>query len=141
MKNYLKHWRVVRYFVKKKYNIGLPELEMLLFLYDEGRFSKDVFKQYEELMSWNKNRFFEMIQKGYIVIYRKKEGRLRALYELSYKSKGMIASVYEKLEGGRFPITESSNPLFGKKVNYVDKVYRNEIKRINKGRPPHHLQR
>jgi hypothetical protein len=33
--NYLKYWRVVRYFINAKYGITQPDLEMLIFLYDE----------------------------------------------------------------------------------------------------------
>ena len=33
--NYLKYFRVVRHWMKIKYDIGLPELEMLLFLHAE----------------------------------------------------------------------------------------------------------
>ena len=41
--NYLKYWRVVRYYIKKKYNLTTAELEVLLFLKTEGRFSRDDF--------------------------------------------------------------------------------------------------
>ena len=30
--DHLKYWRVVRYFIKKKYNLTTSDLEMLLFL-------------------------------------------------------------------------------------------------------------
>jgi hypothetical protein len=36
--NYLKYWRVVRYFIQAKYGITQPDLEMMLFLYDEPYF-------------------------------------------------------------------------------------------------------
>ena len=55
--DYLKYWRVVRYFVKAKYGITTAELEMLLFLYSEKYFSKDKFHEFDELISWNVNRF------------------------------------------------------------------------------------
>ena len=31
--NYMKYWRVIRYWAKAKYNVGTPDIEMLLFLY------------------------------------------------------------------------------------------------------------
>ena len=43
--DYLKYWRVIRYYVKAKYNISTGELDMLLFLYSEDYFSKDKFKE------------------------------------------------------------------------------------------------
>ena len=38
--DYLKYWRVVRYFIKIKYGISTGELDMLLFLYSEKYFGK-----------------------------------------------------------------------------------------------------
>ena len=55
--DYLKYWRVVRYFIKKKYNLTTSDLEMLLFLKSEGRFSKENFQEFNELLSWDKSRF------------------------------------------------------------------------------------
>ena len=38
--NYLKYWRVIRYFIKSKYNLTQADLDILIFLFDEG-FLKD----------------------------------------------------------------------------------------------------
>ena len=46
--NYLKYWRVVRFWVKAKHNLNTPELEMMLFLYSEEYFNKTKFKEFEE---------------------------------------------------------------------------------------------
>jgi len=51
MSDYLKYWRVIRYWVKAKYNIGTPELELLLFLYSEQMFTKSRFQEFETIMS------------------------------------------------------------------------------------------
>ena len=42
-KDYLKYWRVVRYFIKAKYGLSQADLDILLFLYSEKYFSKDKF--------------------------------------------------------------------------------------------------
>ena len=55
--NFLKYLRVVRYYVKRKYDISSSELDMLLFLYDVPFFKKEEFKYYENSMSWDKKRF------------------------------------------------------------------------------------
>ena len=52
MKDYLKYWRVIRYFIKIKYGLTQSELEMLLFLRSEKYFSKDDFSKFNELLSW-----------------------------------------------------------------------------------------
>jgi hypothetical protein len=132
MVDYLKYWRVVRYYVKKKYDITQAELEMLLFLRSEKYFSKDNFDEFDELLSWDKNRFEKLRKEGWIDSFRKKEGKRRAIYQLSYKAQRMITSLYKKLEGEELPESKSSNPLFLEGANYTDKVYRNYIKKLNK---------
>jgi hypothetical protein len=132
MVDYLKYWRVIRYYVKKKYDISQAELEMLLFLRSEKYFSKDNFDEFDELLSWDKNRFEKLRKEGWIDSFRKKEGKRRAIYQLSYKAQRMITSLYKKLEGEEIPESKSSNPLFLEGANYTDKVYRNYIKKLNK---------
>ena len=58
MKNdFLKYWRVVRYYIKRKYNLTQADLDILLFLYSEGRFTRQVFKAYEGVVNWEPKRF------------------------------------------------------------------------------------
>ena len=129
--DYLKYWRVIRYYVKAKYNISTGELDMLLFLYSEDYFSKDKFNEIDELLSWNVNRFDKLLRDGWIEVFRKRAGKTKGLYELSYKSKRMINSIYKKLNGEEIPSSEH-NPIFHRNVKYTDKVYRNFIKEMNK---------
>ena len=140
MVDYLKYWRVIRYFIKQKYGLTQAELEMLLFLRSEKYFSKDDFDEFDELLSWNKNRFEKLRQEGWIEVFRKKEGKRRVVYQLSYKAQRMITTLYKKLEGEEIPESKSSNPLFLKNVSYTDKVFRNYIKKLNKSiRQQRHL--
>lgn len=132
MVDYLKYWRVIRYFIKAKYGLSQGELEMLLFLRSEKYFSKDSFDEYDELISWDKNRFEKLRKDEWIDVFRKKEGNRRVVYQLSYKAQRMLTTLYKKLEGEEIPESESSNPMFLKNVKYTDKVYRNFIKKMNK---------
>jgi hypothetical protein len=132
MKDYLKYWRVIRYFIKIKYGLTQSELEMLLFLRSEKYFSKDDFAKFNELLSWDKRRFEKLRQLGWIESFRKKVGNRRSIYKLSYKAQRMITSVYNKLEGEEIPENKKSNPMFLSNVPYTDKVYRNYIKELNK---------
>lgn len=130
--DYLKYWKVIRYFVQAKYGIRSADLDMLLFLYSEKYFSKTQFKEFNELLSWDVNRFSRLLRDGWISVFRKRQGNKKTLYELSYKGKRMISSVYKKLNGEEIPMSESANPMFAKNVSYSDKVYRNMIIRMNK---------
>ena len=129
--NYLKYWRVVRYWVKAKYGLTTGELDMLLFLYSEDYFSKDKFNEFDELLSWNVNRFDKLLRDKWIEVFRKRSGKEKALYQLSYKAKRVINSIYKKLNGEEIP-TSKDNPMFLRKVSYSDKVYRNFIIEMNK---------
>jgi len=131
MVDYLKYWRVIRYFIKQKYGLTQAELEMLLLLRSEKYFSKDDFDEFDELLSWDKNRFEKLRQEDWIEVFRKKEGKRRVVYQLSYKAQRMITTLYKKLEGEEIPESKSSNPLFLKNVSYTDKVYRNFILKLN----------
>lgn len=131
--DYLKYWRVIRYFIKAKYDLTTADLDMLLFLKSEGRFDKDKFDDFNEIMSWDKNRFENLKKNGWIEVFRKggNRGSRRALYQLSYKAQRVLTSIYKKLSGEEIPTTQSSNPLFAKNVSYSDKVYRNFIIEMN----------
>ena len=43
--NYLKHWRTVKFYIKAKYELSEAELELILFLYSEGYFTKELAMQ------------------------------------------------------------------------------------------------
>ena len=130
-RNYLKYWRVISYFIKTKYNLKQAELDTLLFLKSEQYFSKAKFKEFNELLSWNKRRFDILLRDGWIEVFRKRSGVHKTLYQLSYKSQRLLKSIYDKLEGTEIPDSEH-NPMFHRNVSYTDKVYRNMIKEMNK---------
>ena len=67
---YLKYWKVVRYFIKSKYNLSQAELDMLLFLCDEEYFNKDKFIEFNNLLKFNSRRFEELHTKGWIETIR-----------------------------------------------------------------------
>jgi hypothetical protein len=134
--NFLKYWRVVKYYIKRKYNISSMELDMLLYLYDLPYFKKEDFNYYGNTMSWDKKRFYEMVKKDLIKEWRpggEKYARAK-LWELSHKSKTICSLTYKKLTKQE-PISEESrsNPVF-KKETYMDKIYKNVIQSMNKSR-------
>ena len=128
--DYLKYLRVIRMWIKSTYHIGLPDLEMILFLYSEQVFNKSSFEEYNELFSWDIKRFKRLKKDGWIHVWRKKQGKETTLYELTYKAKRMINSFYKKLNGEEIP--EHTNPMFRHDAGYMDKVTKNYIKKLNK---------
>lgn len=129
--DYLKYWRVVRYFMKAKYKITSGDLDIILFLYSEKYFNKSKFKEFDELLSWDNTRFKTLLRDGWIDVFRKRNGKETTLYELSYKGRRMVSSMYKKLNGEEFPEAKSVNPLFLANASYTDKLYRDKIKEMN----------
>ena len=129
--DYLKYWRVIRYWVKAKYKIGTPDIDMLLFLYSEDIFNKTKFNEFEELMSWDVNRFDQLLKNGWVHVWRKKRGKETTLYELTYKAKRLVNLIYRKLNGEEIGEDHRTNPLFRKDASFMDKVYRLSIIKIN----------
>lgn len=129
--DYLKYWRVVRQFIKVKHKLTQSDLDILLFLKSEEYFSKDKFKEFDELISWERNRFERLRQHGWIEVFRKRMGKHKALYQLSTKGKRVTTSIYKYLNGEEIPTSNDGNPMFLRNVSYTDKVYRNFITKMN----------
>ena len=130
--DYLKYWRTIRYWIKAKYKLTTPDIEMLLFLYSENMFTKTKFKRFEQIMSWDVNRFDKLLRDDWIHVWRKRKGKEATLYELTYKSKRIVTLIYKKLNGEEIADTAHSNPLFRNDASYIDKVYRQSIVEMNK---------
>lgn len=130
-RDYLKYWKVIREFTKKKYGVTQADLDLLLFLHSEVYFSKKQFDKFSKLIQWNPKRFFWLQNDKFIEVFRPKQGRRLTIYQLSFKAKRMIDSIYDKLEGEEIPMTEASNPMFSKKGTHRDMLYKNYIIEMN----------
>ena len=128
--DYLKFWRVIRYYVKSKHKLSQADLDILLFLYSEGYFGKEKFDEFAELVTWDKQRFNRLLKEGWIEKFRIR-AKNRALYQLSDKCKRLVVDIYKKLNGEEIPVSKSYNSMFLKNVSYNDKVYRNMILEMN----------
>ena len=129
--DYLKFWRVIRYYMKAKHNLSQADLDIILFLYSEGYFGQADFDKFAELVSWEVGRFKRLQKDGWIVHFRKRRGIHRALYQLSDKANRVVLDIYRKLNGEEIPTSISANPMFLRNVSYNDKVYRNMILEMN----------
>ena len=129
--DYLKYWRVIRQYIKVKYGLTQSDLDVLLFLNTEGYFSKDKFDEFDSILSWDVKRFDRLLRDGWIEVFRKHSGRNKGLYQMSYKGKAVVKSIYKKLNGEEMPTSVSQNPIFLKNVSYMDKRYRKAIENMN----------
>jgi hypothetical protein len=130
--DYLKYYRVVNRYFQKKYDLDPSELDMILFLMSERIFTKGKFQEFNEVLTWNKKRFDNLLENGWISVFREAKDGMNARYELSYKARRMVKSLYKMIVDKEIPEKPTVNPMFKKDVGYMDKVYRNFIKLINK---------
>lgn len=131
--NFMKYWRVVRYWAHRKYGLTVEQIEMLLYLYDQPLFSRTDFKTFEGLLSWDKTRLKEFVDKGLIIVWREHVGykKQAKLYELSIQSNRICSSIYKKLtQEEHIPENATNNPVF-KGDGYADKMYRKLMKKMN----------
>jgi hypothetical protein len=131
-RDYLKHWKVLRYYTLRRYGITTADLDMMLFLYSERFFSSSDFESYENIFVWNRQRLDKLKRDGWVVLFRARKKNKKALYELSHKGKKAITSLYEKLEGGTIPESRYANPMFRTDASFSDRTHRMEIIKINK---------
>lgn len=129
--NYLKYYRVIKQFIKIKWKLREDRLDILLFLYSEDHFDRQKVKEYESILTWDKNRWYDLMRDGWIVSYRPSKHHLRRLYRLSAKSIYLIENFYKWIEGEEIPMSPTVNPAFKRNVSYTDKVYRTMIKTMN----------
>ena len=133
--DFLKYWRVVRYYVKAKYNISTADMEMLLFLYSEKYFSRADFQEYEQIMPWRRLRFNRLRTEGWIEIFREKNNKKGegTIYRLSRKGREAIKNIYRFLMGDiQLSSTAPNTSLAEKRASYTDKTYLAMIKKMNR---------
>lgn len=105
--DWLTEWAIVRRWAQVNYGIRLTDLEMLLFLHGNRLFTKTDFDEYKNFMTWDSQRFNRLLKDGWISEWRQKTYNQGQMYEVSFKAKKMITSIYKKLDG-REPIPTSS---------------------------------
>lgn len=129
--NYLKNWRIVRYYIQKKYNLNIKELEILLYLYDMGVFTRKELNDYARTCSWGNQVSKLLIDRELIKLWRKGEARQKDLFELTQKAKLICSHTYKKLNGEE-SISEDPyrNNIF-KSNTQIDRAYKKLIKKMN----------
>jgi hypothetical protein len=131
--SYLKYLRITRYYIGKKYDINFTTMEVLFYLAEFDLFTRKEYLDYIQIFSWQKTRFKRLLDDGWIQIYKIKQRNKgdRRMYTVSIKTRSMINHMVSVLNGEEdIPEMAASNPLFRRRLTYVEKVYRNAIKNI-----------
>lgn len=124
----LKYYRLTRKWACKQYNITEPELELLMFLHAERRFTAKKFKDGEYLLSWDKNRWLRLRKQGWISVWREGDNKYNKawIYTTSRKCNEMLNRIYSILLG-REDIPSGSHNAFYQNKTYTDKVMNKSI--------------
>ena len=131
--DYLKFYKVVRHWAKKKYNISGADLDMIQFLYSERLFSRTDFDEYNNIFHFDPKRFNKLLRDGWIRKVRVEGMGRCALYDVSTKGKGMMIYIYKLLnEEVDFAESVRRNPVMKKSAGFADKTYAQIMKMINK---------
>ena len=132
MHDYMKYWRIVRYYYMTKHKISESTLELLLYLYSEKYFTESSMYIFAQTLVWDKARMSKLKKDGWIEMHRPHNTNSATIWKVTFKTKKLVASLYNKLEGG--PISENYqfNPLFKKTAGFAHKTYKNAILKMNK---------
>lgn len=119
-------------------NTGLKRahLELILYLYPKGVFSKNDFYNFHKLIGIYQGKTFNMfLKEGYMVLWRPKKGREKALYSLTNKSKQLCDKMHKFLTGDKqIPTSAQSNILAKEGGARINGYYMDTIKQMNKDR-------
>jgi hypothetical protein len=131
MENILKYWKVVREWMKAKHGLTQADLDMLLFLYDEGTFRQADLVKFEKLLSWDRKRQQRLMDSGWIALLVARTPKRNTTYRLTIKGKRALTEMYKRLYGEVF---DESNPLYRNDAGYQAKRYRRFIENLNQER-------
>jgi hypothetical protein len=131
--NLFKHYRIIRKWVKRNYNIRESDFELLIYLDSLQYFNKQDFKDGCYSYSWDNRRWSRLFQEDWIVIFRKRNRTTQKyhIYKTSLKFKQMLSRVYRIILGEEDIPMNSKNSIM-RKETYMDKVLYKSILDLNK---------
>tara|TARA_R100000742_G_C4250226_1_gene68622 strand:- start:46 stop:480 length:435 start_codon:yes stop_codon:yes gene_type:complete len=126
----LKHYRIIRKWACKTYNLNDADLELLIYLEAIDLFTKDDFKKGTYSYSWDNRRWNRLLKQGWITVWRERNRTTQKyhIYKVSTKCKQLISRMYRIMLGEEEMPTERL-----KKINrYSYKVITKSIDNVNK---------
>tara|TARA_R100000544_G_C2175123_1_gene34116 strand:+ start:94 stop:537 length:444 start_codon:yes stop_codon:yes gene_type:complete len=132
--NLIKHYRIIRKWACKNYDLNDADLELLIYLDCIGFFNKKDFKMGSYSYSWDNRRWNRLLKEGWIVVWRKRNRSTQMfnIYEVSFKCKQLINRIYRIMLGEEdLPISKRRNKLIAGS-SYTDKVMTKAIYNVNK---------
>ena len=121
--NILKYYRLTRKWVCKTYGLNDADLELLIYLDCEGRFTRNEFIEGVYTYSWDKHRWERLKREGWIEVWRHRNRTTikYSIFKTSFKCSQVISRIYRILLGEEDPPFTERN-IFNKNKSYTDKV-------------------
>ena len=128
--NLLKHYRIIRKWACKSYDLQEADLELLIYLDAVDLFTKDDFKKGTYSYSWDNRRWNRLLKEGWIYVWRERNRTTQKynIYKVSVKCKQLISRMYRIMLGEEDMPTKKLE----KNNSYIYKVTRKAIDYANK---------
>ena len=130
----LKHYRIIRKWACKTYELKDADLELLIYFDCLDLFTRQDYLNGSYTYSWDKNRWERLRREGWIQVWRHRKGSTQkyTIYKTSFKCSQLISRIYRILLG----IEDLPTSLRRNKImegnSYTDKVMIKAINLINK---------
>jgi len=115
----LKHYRIIRKWACKSYNLQEADLELLIYLDAIELFTKNDFKKGTYSYSWDNRRWNRLLKEGWIKVWRERNRTTQKynIYKVSVKCKQLIARMYRIMLGEEdMPTNKLNNDRYIYKV-------------------------
>lgn len=118
-----KYYRLVRKWACKTYGLSDSDLELLIYLDCEGRFTRNDFKDGTIIYPWDKHRWTRLRQDGWIEVFRHRNRTTQkyTIFKTSKRCSQLISRIYRILLGQE-DMPRSDRSKFYKNKTYGDKV-------------------
>jgi len=132
--NLLKHYRIIRKWACKNYNLNDADLELLIYFDCMDLFTREDFKIGTYSYSWDNRRWNRLLKEDWITVWRKHNRTTQKynIYKVSFKCKQLISRMYRIMLGEEDIPTSLHRNKIMKGKTYMDKVMITSIKHVNK---------
>ena len=132
--NLLKHYRIIRKWACKNYNLNDADLELLIYFDCMDLFTREDFKIGTYSYSWDNRRWNRLLKEGWIIVWRQHNRTTQKynIYKVSFKCKQLISRMYRIMLGKEDIPTSLHRNKIMKGKTYMDKVMITSINNVNK---------
>ena len=132
--NLLKHYRIIRKWACKNYELNDADLELLIYFDCMDLFTREDFKIGTYSYSWDNRRWNRLLKEGWIIVWRQHNRTTQKynIYKVSFKCKQLISRMYRIMLGTEDIPTSLHRNKIMKGKTYMDKVMITSIEHVNK---------